>query len=398
LAQATRTTNPLPFQDLEPRRFEDLVRQLAYDFKPWRKLEATGRAGSDGSFDARGYEIVTVDEQETQEADEDENANPAQPDRLWLIQCKRERSIPPKKLRAYLDEIPADTRTSLYGLIFAAACDFSKTARDTLTDWARANGISETHVWGKGELEDQLYQPKNDNILFAYFGISLQIRKRSVRTALRSRLAMKKRAEAVFGKEYRSTFLLRDPTDDRYPSTDNAAENHRGRWRVVSFGRLDALGLTYVNRRHFAYLDDAQNGWDIVDAIDIAAPNGHEDFWARKQDAAAEALQSRAWHFWSDIAEKNRANFYEEELIRYEDIFAIDDAGDEYANCPHVYVDMDVDRLSMRRLVSLDRSIRERRNPDPANRIEFFPDTFPEPSPAAPEPRRPGEDERLARS
>lgn len=32
----TRTMNPLPFQDLEPKRFEDLVRQLAYDFKPWR--------------------------------------------------------------------------------------------------------------------------------------------------------------------------------------------------------------------------------------------------------------------------------------------------------------------------------------------------------------------------
>src|SRR5882757_8505282 len=51
---------------------------------------------------------------------------------------------------------------------------------------------------GKGELEDQLYQPKNDNLLFAYFGISLTIRRRSMRTALRSRLAMKKRAEKVF--------------------------------------------------------------------------------------------------------------------------------------------------------------------------------------------------------
>lgn len=43
----TRTLNPLPFQDLEPHRFEDLVRQLAYDLRRWKSLEATGRGGSD---------------------------------------------------------------------------------------------------------------------------------------------------------------------------------------------------------------------------------------------------------------------------------------------------------------------------------------------------------------
>ncbi len=31
---ATRTYNLLPFQDLEPKRFEDLIRQLVYDFRP----------------------------------------------------------------------------------------------------------------------------------------------------------------------------------------------------------------------------------------------------------------------------------------------------------------------------------------------------------------------------
>jgi hypothetical protein len=54
----TRTLNPLPFEHLEPKRFEDLARQLAYDFRVWRQLEATGRSGSDYGFDARGFEIV----------------------------------------------------------------------------------------------------------------------------------------------------------------------------------------------------------------------------------------------------------------------------------------------------------------------------------------------------
>ena len=72
MARATRTTNPLPFSDLEPRRFEDLIRQLVYDFKTWRKLEATGRSGSDGSFDARGYEITQPDQEPPPTSDEDD--------------------------------------------------------------------------------------------------------------------------------------------------------------------------------------------------------------------------------------------------------------------------------------------------------------------------------------
>jgi hypothetical protein len=39
-------SGPLHFEDLEPHRFEDLVRRLIYDFRPWRQLEATGRSGA----------------------------------------------------------------------------------------------------------------------------------------------------------------------------------------------------------------------------------------------------------------------------------------------------------------------------------------------------------------
>ena len=39
--QMTKTLNPLHFEDLEPHRFEDLVRQIIYDFKEWSLLEPT---------------------------------------------------------------------------------------------------------------------------------------------------------------------------------------------------------------------------------------------------------------------------------------------------------------------------------------------------------------------
>src|SRR3954452_10034757 len=110
-ATTTRTLNPLPFNDLEPKRFEDLTRQLVYDFTHWRRLEATGRAGSDDGFDARGWEIVQ-DDLEVLDEDEfvEETASSQREDRLWLIQCKRERQIGPKKLVAYLEEIPEAER------------------------------------------------------------------------------------------------------------------------------------------------------------------------------------------------------------------------------------------------------------------------------------------------
>src|SRR5262245_14263936 len=99
LTPTTRTLNPLPFNVLEPKRFEDLVRQLAYDFRRWRMLEATGRTGSDEGYDARGFEISIDDADVDVEAQDDESIPVRAADRIWLIQCKRERVIGPAKMR-----------------------------------------------------------------------------------------------------------------------------------------------------------------------------------------------------------------------------------------------------------------------------------------------------------
>jgi hypothetical protein len=187
----TRTIGPLHFEDLEPHRFEDLVRQLAYDFRTWKHLEATGRSGGDDGFDARGTERV-IEAQDEEEAEDDVDLASGE-DRIWLIQCKRERRITPKKLGEYLDAIPPSSWDRLYGFVFVAASDFSKLARDEFRAKTRARGVTEAHIWGKGEIEDMLFQPKNDHLLFAYFGISLQMRKRTLRTDLRSRLNTKRK-------------------------------------------------------------------------------------------------------------------------------------------------------------------------------------------------------------
>jgi hypothetical protein len=156
----TKTTNPLHFEDLEPHQFEDLIRQLVQDFRSWDKLEPTGRLGADEGYDARGIEVVT--------------GTFGREERLWQIQSKRERSITPKKITEYIEEMIPAGATVPYGVIFGAPCEFSKKARDVFRDELGRKGVREFYLWGKADIEDLLYRPNNDHLLYAYFGISLQ--------------------------------------------------------------------------------------------------------------------------------------------------------------------------------------------------------------------------------
>ena len=167
----TRTYGPLHLEDLEPHRFEDLVRQLIYDFRSWRQLEATGRGGGDDGFDVRGHEVVSglgevasTDDEDT----DDIGGESLAPDRLWLIQCKRERAIGKTKLLKYLDGL-GSSAGPIDALLFVGACDFSKDARDAFRDKARGMGLSEAHLWGKGELEDQLFPAQERSPLVRLF-------------------------------------------------------------------------------------------------------------------------------------------------------------------------------------------------------------------------------------
>jgi hypothetical protein len=84
------------------------VRQVIYDFRDWSLLEPTGRLGSDDGYDARGFEIVREDgnseSDERVEDEEDDRESAPRRERLWQIQCKREKSISPSKIAQYVQE------------------------------------------------------------------------------------------------------------------------------------------------------------------------------------------------------------------------------------------------------------------------------------------------------
>ncbi len=122
--RATKTINPLHFEDLEPHRFEDLVRRLLYSFRDWNGIEATGRSGSDEGFDVRAWE---KGETVSNVSDEGEEGVRTLEGRLWQIQGKREKTITPAKMRTLIEE-GVDQRNPPFGYVLAAATNISKTA------------------------------------------------------------------------------------------------------------------------------------------------------------------------------------------------------------------------------------------------------------------------------
>jgi len=333
MAAVSRTFGPLHFEDLEPKRFEDLVRQLVYDFRPWRRLEATGRSGSDDGFDARGYEPVGALPE--LDDDDDESAVTGADDRLWLVQCKRERIITPKKLARYLDDIKLAEGERLHGIVFTAACDFSKTAHDRFREKCKALGVQEWHLWGKAELEDKLMRPENDGLLFAYFGVSLTIRRRSQRTELRARLAVKRKANRILADKEYYNLLIRSPDATTYPDDDAEPDSKlRPKWVVRQYRGMRYAGLLFCLRRYFAFVSDNGLEWDAAMAFNCAELSRHDDFWAQASHRPHhDALQD----IWDAFPEKNRAWYEISGLIRYDDILDVDEIGDEYVKEPHIY-------------------------------------------------------------
>ncbi|MFU5952941.1 restriction endonuclease [Pseudomonas aeruginosa] len=328
----TRTIGPLHFEDLDPKRFEDLVRQLVYDFKEWRRLEATGRAGSDDGFDARGYEIT---QEEPDSESEEEIFSSYQSDRLWLVQCKRERTISPAKLTKYLDDTVLQDGEKLHGMVFTAACDFSKKSRDLFREKCEAMGVQEWQLWGKAELEDLLFQPKNDHLLFAYFGVSLTVRKRTQKSEIRSRLAIKRKLHRVLEKSTSTDVLLRSPDALEYPYSGNISGFQKNPlWVVRRYKGMTHAGLQFTLRRHFAYLSDDLASWDAAFVQNDAL--SREDPWLGRPDDWE--VRGAIYDFWSNLPAANQAWFELYAVIPFDSVIDIDELGDDCVNFPHIYV------------------------------------------------------------
>ena len=115
-----------------------------------------------------------------------------------------------KKLERFLEEIDAENRP--YGYIMAASANFSKQSYDLFRKVLREKGVMEFYLWGKAELEDMLHFPKNDRILFTFFGVSLVSKRRSRSTEIRFYVNNKNKLYRILGEQVGShhSILLRN--------------------------------------------------------------------------------------------------------------------------------------------------------------------------------------------
>lgn len=341
MARATRTLNPLHFEDLEPHRFEDLIRQLVYDYRPWSSIEATGRGGADDGIDIRAHESAPVLALDPEDLDD---PPPPADQQLWVIQCKRERRISPKQLVRYVEE-SVGTENPPYGSILAAACDFSKKAYDAFRAALVTSSVQEFHLWGKAELEDQLFQPKNDHLLFAYFGVSLQVKRRSRQTELRSTVSWRKRVLKALGDRkhhINHEILVLDAEATDYPYIRHVKDfDQRPQWGIYKVTSLHPQNFLMVElKRQLAYVNPQEGTWDVIEDSDVLVT--HARLYGQER-AAHDPLawpRRKAWE--AIVPSQHRAYLITFGNLGLERILAIEENGDAVHDLPIFYVQRNV--------------------------------------------------------
>jgi Restriction endonuclease len=337
----TRTFGPIHFEDLDPHRFEDLVRELIYDYKDWQSIEATGRSGSDEGFDVRAYERIGNYYERLNEI-ESENINDVHPmdGNVWMIQCKREKVIGPTKILDIITDC-INKESPPYGYILVAPVNFSKKAYDNFRDELKKMGVMEFYLWGKAELEDMLHMPKFDRILFTFFGISLLTKKSGRSTEIRSFVTTKNKLFKVFDEERdeQKETLFRDINDSNYPKMNSYKDfEQRPRWLTCYFNRHSGLFIWFELKKDcLAYIDIEKKEWDYTFTKE------HDEYTNRKFDIEKskeiQEYNDKVFEFWDTIPNEKKNRVRKIGFVKYSDILVIDEIGDSINKKPHLYVD-----------------------------------------------------------
>ncbi|KCZ84409.1 hypothetical protein HAD_01980 [Hyphomonas adhaerens MHS-3] len=236
----------------------------------------------------------------------------------------------------------------------------------------------EFHLWGKAELEDMLFQPKNDRILFAFFGISLAVRKRSRTSEVRSIVSVKNRLYKVLDSGPQGSFsrglLLRDINDKNYPDESAYLDfEHIPRWVHRTAKHFEPTGLVIHYRTYLAFVDPGKKEWDYTTLVDLAHPP--EDFasreaWKIQSNKASDCM------FGQPRFRQGRLQCYG--LLQFSNILLIDPEGDSLFPIPHIYSDFGPNGPYSESFARLYVHNHEIDWGNEWTRIKFFPEKMPE--------------------
>lgn len=341
MVKITNTMGPMHFEDLDPHRFEDLIRELMYDWKDWQDIQATGRGGSDDGFDIRAWEKT---KEITNKDEEDEGNLGVHPmdGNLWMIQGKREKELGPSAVGKIIKDTVSE-KSPPYGYVLVAPANFTKKSYDVFREELRKKGVMEFHLWGRAELEDMLHQPKNDHILFTFFGVSLVARKRSRTTEVKFAINNKNKLLRVLGEgnndaDMFASVLLRDFQDEYYPWSENYKDfEKKPRWGEHIVKKFHPHGIMIDVSKRYAYIDTEKKVLDFTKVVDqINRKSDIKDF---KIDEELSKNRTKVEDFWKYLPRKNQAFLLNEGIVLFEDMLVVDDKGDVVFDMPHIFVD-----------------------------------------------------------
>src|SRR5258708_3775018 len=171
-----------------------------------------------------------------------------------MLEGKREKALIPSDVKKILADVNADDPP--HGYILAASAVFSKKSYDVFREELRGKGVMEFYLWGRPELEDMLHLPKNDRVLFTFFGISIVSRRRSRTTEVRATVSVKNKLYKLLGKPDEAidrTVLIRDVNDVHYPFQSEYQDFDKNpRWIERTVARHHPNGLLIRSREFFA--------------------------------------------------------------------------------------------------------------------------------------------------
>ena len=305
MSRPPRTTHRIRFEDLDPRRFEDLCLAIIHPLYPWLDIRHYGRAGSDGGVDILARERL------------EDGAK-----REWRVQCRRYSKATAVTLKTAVSDALADASIVPDVLLVVVACDVSKRAHEAYQSYAAARGIATPLLWTAATLEARLYSERPD-LLFTYFDVSTSMEARSTESAVIRNIAMKKRLRRELfrvpaqidwqqarrrppEKFVASEIIVHSVDDTSYPTLGSRRDRISG-WFKLELWDFYFNGLEFV-----IWLDlgvvDTRGGWAVIE------PN--QTF---------------------DASQYRETKMLRLARIPYSSIVEIDMEGDEYYSQPHLY-------------------------------------------------------------
>lgn len=166
------TTNRLHFEDLDPRRFEELGFQLLQRLYKWDRLDHTGVSGNDGGIDIYG---ITKDGIHC------------------YCQVKRYQKMSQPDIRKIYSSIVTNNKGNFESdakFILICACDLSKQVLDLTYEEGFKYGFKSVEIISRTKLEGLLYN-EHRALLKTFFGFDSNT-KASIASKIRKQIRAKK--------------------------------------------------------------------------------------------------------------------------------------------------------------------------------------------------------------